>query len=122
MAAESTDLIYLDFNATTPILPEVLEVMLPYLRDDFGNPSSDHPKGTRARDGVEAARSQVAPAARRSGRRCSGGRGRGGGGVGGPPAGGGRGGGGASGGPERPAGVAVSAAATTAMAAGAGRE
>jgi len=60
MAAESTDLIYLDFNATTPILPEVLEVMLPYLRDDFGNPSSDHPKGTRARDGVEAARSQVA--------------------------------------------------------------
>src|SRR6185503_15154689 len=60
MAAESTDLIYLDFNATTPILPEVLEVMLPYLRDDFGNPSSDHPKGTRARDGVEAARCQVA--------------------------------------------------------------
>jgi len=52
MAVESTDLIYLDFNATTPILPEVLEVMLPYLRDDFGNPSSDHPKGTRARDGV----------------------------------------------------------------------
>jgi cysteine desulfurase len=60
MAAESTDLIYLDFNATTPILPEVLEVMLPYLRDDFGNPSSDHPKGIRARDGVEAARCQVA--------------------------------------------------------------
>ena len=60
MASESTDLIYLDFNATTPILPEVLEVMLPYLRDDFGNPSSDHPKGTRARDGVEAARRQVA--------------------------------------------------------------
>jgi cysteine desulfurase len=60
MASESTDLIYLDFNATTPVLPEVLEVMLPYLRDDFGNPSSDHPKGTRARDGVEAARRQVA--------------------------------------------------------------
>lgn len=56
----AADLIYLDFNATTPILPEVLEAMLPYLREGFGNPSSDHPKGTRARDGIEAARRQVA--------------------------------------------------------------
>ena len=56
----AAELIYLDFNATTPILPEVLEAMLPYLRDGFGNPSSDHPKGTRARDAIELARRQVA--------------------------------------------------------------
>lgn len=56
----TTDAIYLDFNATTPILPEVLDAMLPYLRDGFGNPSSDHPQGIRAREGVELARGQVA--------------------------------------------------------------
>lgn len=54
------DLVYLDFNATTPILPEVLDAMLPYLRDRFGNPSSDHPYGRRARRAVETARAQVA--------------------------------------------------------------
>lgn len=32
--------IYLDYNATTPIAPEVVDAMLPYLRDHFGNPSS----------------------------------------------------------------------------------
>ena len=38
-----TDLpIYLDYNATTPLDPAVLEAMLPYLRDHFGNPSSTH--------------------------------------------------------------------------------
>lgn len=56
----TTDAIYLDFNATTPILPEVLDAMLPYLRDGFGNPSSDHAQGIRAREGLELARSQVA--------------------------------------------------------------
>src|ERR1051325_6567283 len=60
MASETADPIYLDFNATTPILPEVLEAMLPYLRDGFGNPSSDHPKGIRAREAVETSRRQVA--------------------------------------------------------------
>lgn len=54
------DLVYLDFNATTPILPEVLDAMLPYLRDRFGNPSSDHPYGQRARRAIETARAQVA--------------------------------------------------------------
>jgi cysteine desulfurase len=56
----TTDAIYLDFNATTPILPEVLDAMLPYLREGFGNPSSDHAQGIRAREGVELARGQVA--------------------------------------------------------------
>ena len=38
-------LIYLDHNATTPVAPEVLDALLPYLRDQYGNPSSDHPAG-----------------------------------------------------------------------------
>lgn len=53
-------MIYLDHNATTPVLPEVLEAMLPYLRDQFGNPSSDHGVGRRSRDAVGRAREQVA--------------------------------------------------------------
>lgn len=52
--------IYLDHNATTPLLPEVVEAMLPYLREHFGNPSSAHPYGLRARDAVARARRQVA--------------------------------------------------------------
>ena len=52
--------IYLDYNATTPLLPQVVEAMLPYLRDHFGNPSSGHIYGRRARDAVETARAQVA--------------------------------------------------------------
>ena len=52
--------VYLDHNATTPVAPEVLEVMLPFLREDCGNPSSIHRKGTRARDPVESARRRVA--------------------------------------------------------------
>lgn len=52
--------VYLDHNATTPLLPEVVDAMLPYLRDHFGNPSSDHPYGTRARSAVARAREQVA--------------------------------------------------------------
>ena len=52
--------IYLDHNATTPLLPEVVEAMLPYLWEHFGNPSSGHVYGRRARDAVEAARAQVA--------------------------------------------------------------
>lgn len=53
-------MIYLDHNATTPVLSEVLEAMLPFLREQFGNPSSDHAVGRRARDAVERAREQVA--------------------------------------------------------------
>jgi len=52
--------IYLDHNATTPILPDVIEAMLPCLREHFGNPSSSHVYGRRAHDAVEHARRQVA--------------------------------------------------------------
>lgn len=52
--------IYLDHNATTPLDPRVLEAMLPALRDDFGNPSSIHAHGQRARAIVEDARAEVA--------------------------------------------------------------
>jgi cysteine desulfurase len=52
--------IYLDYNATTPLRVEVLDVMLPYLRDHFGNPSSVHWAGRRAKQGLEDAREQVA--------------------------------------------------------------
>lgn len=53
-------IIYLDNNATTPILPEVLDAMLPYLREHFGNPSSGHAYGQIALAAVERARAQVA--------------------------------------------------------------
>lgn len=53
-------MVYLDHNATTPLAPEVLEAMLPYLRDRFGNPSSAHRAGRDAHDAIERARSQVA--------------------------------------------------------------
>ena len=57
----TTDMpIYLDHNATTPLLPEVVEAMLPYLREHFGNPSSTHPYGRRAHKAVDRARTQVA--------------------------------------------------------------
>jgi cysteine desulfurase len=52
--------VYLDYNATTPVAPEVLEAMLPWLRDGFGNPSSTHPWGRRAAAAVARARAQVA--------------------------------------------------------------
>ncbi len=55
-----TGRIYLDYNATTPIAPEVARAMSPYLDDAYGNPSSLHWAGLPARDAVEAARSQVA--------------------------------------------------------------
>ena len=52
--------IYLDYNATTPIDPAVLEAMLPYLKGNFGNPSSTHVFGQTAHTAVEQARGQVA--------------------------------------------------------------
>ena len=52
--------VYLDNGATTPLLPEVREVMMPYLGDVFGNPSSLHDWGDGARDVLESARKQVA--------------------------------------------------------------
>jgi cysteine desulfurase len=52
--------VYLDYNATTPVDPAVLETMLPYLSDHFGNPSSAHAYGHTAGEAVEKARCQVA--------------------------------------------------------------
>ncbi|HAF61861.1 MAG TPA: selenide, water dikinase SelD [Anaerolineaceae bacterium] len=52
--------VYLDYNATTPIAPQVAEAMRPYIYENFGNPSSSHAYGTAAKKGVEKARRQVA--------------------------------------------------------------
>jgi cysteine desulfurase len=51
--------VYLDHNASTPVHPDVIQAMLPYFGERFGNPSSVHGFGRDARDGVEAAREQV---------------------------------------------------------------
>ncbi len=56
----NSEVIYLDHNATTPILHEVFDAMLPYLREHFGNPSSEHIYGRRAHEATEHARNQVA--------------------------------------------------------------
>jgi len=52
--------IYLDHNASTPVHPEVVEAMLPYFSERFGNPSSVHGFGREAREGLESARDQIA--------------------------------------------------------------
>ena len=52
--------IYLDHNATTPILPEVLDAMMPYLTTEWGNPSSAYKFGSKLKSVVETAREQVA--------------------------------------------------------------
>ena len=52
--------IYLDHNASTPVRPEVLEAMLPYFTEHYGNASSAHAFGQSARGGVEEARAKVA--------------------------------------------------------------
>ncbi len=51
---------YFDHNATTPIDAHVLQAMMPYLRDEYGNASSRHDAGTRARTAINVAREQVA--------------------------------------------------------------
>jgi cysteine desulfurase len=53
-------MIYLDHNATTPVRPEVLDALLPWLRDGYGNPNSVYAFGQKARAAVERAREQVA--------------------------------------------------------------
>jgi len=52
--------IYLDYNGTTPLDPEVIEAMRPFLETEFGNPSSSHWYGIKPKQAVEAARKQVA--------------------------------------------------------------
>lgn len=52
--------IYLDHNATTPILPEVLEAMMPYFTTEWGNPSSSYKFGSKLKAVIETAREQVA--------------------------------------------------------------
>jgi cysteine desulfurase len=52
--------VYLDNNATTPVAPEVFEAMKPYFLDDYGNASSVHRYGQRARAAIEASREQLA--------------------------------------------------------------
>lgn len=53
-------MIYLDYNATTPVLPEVLEAMMPYFTTEWGNPSSTYKFGYKIKTAIETAREQVA--------------------------------------------------------------
>jgi len=53
-------MIYLDYNATTPIAPEVLEAMMPYLTNEWGNPSSTYKFGSKLKGIIETARAQAA--------------------------------------------------------------
>lgn len=53
-------MIYLDNAATTAVDPRVLESMLPYLQDQYGNPSASNPSGERAQDAITTAKTQVA--------------------------------------------------------------
>jgi len=55
-----SDPVYLDYNATTPVAPEVAEAMQPFLHAQFGNPSSSHDRGQSARAAVFEARCAVA--------------------------------------------------------------
>jgi cysteine desulfurase len=55
-----TFVIYLGHNATPPVLPEVLEAMMPYLTTEWGNPSSAYKFGAKLKSVIETAREQVA--------------------------------------------------------------
>ena len=52
--------IYLDFNATTPIAPSVVEAMTPFFTNHYGNPSSNHALGRAAGEAIEDARCKLA--------------------------------------------------------------
>ena len=52
-------MIYLDYNATTPVLPEVFEAMRPYFCEEWGNPSSAYKFGLKIKSVIETARPQV---------------------------------------------------------------
>lgn len=60
MPISAKSLIYLDHNATTPVDPEAVKAMMPYLREEFGNPSSGYGLGKDAGRGVDLARQEVA--------------------------------------------------------------
>lgn len=55
----TSDPVYLDYQATTPADPRVVDAMLPFLTQDYGNPSSSHAAGRRAASGIEAARAEL---------------------------------------------------------------
>ncbi|MBR9977874.1 MAG: cysteine desulfurase, partial [Bacteroidetes bacterium] len=57
---ETVKPVYLDYNATTPVLPQVADAMRPFLEEHFGNPSSTHWYGSTTKSAVERARKQVA--------------------------------------------------------------
>lgn len=58
--ANTLEMIYFDHNATTPVLPEVIAAMLPYLAENWGNPSSSYRFGSGLKTEIETARSQIA--------------------------------------------------------------
>lgn len=60
MASSGSEIIYLDHAATTPVAPEVVEAMLPYFTEKYGNPSSVYSLGREAAAALNAAREQVA--------------------------------------------------------------
>jgi cysteine desulfurase len=60
MKSESCSFIYLDHNATTPVDPSAAAAMMPFMHEEFGNPSSPYPLGTRAKDRLEQCRQEVA--------------------------------------------------------------
>lgn len=60
MEKQNSHFIYLDHNATTKPAPEVLKAMMPYLEEEFGNPSSSYLLGKRAKQGLEQVRGEVA--------------------------------------------------------------
>jgi cysteine desulfurase len=60
MKRNDKNLIYLDHNATTPVAPEAVKAMMPYMENEFGNPSSGDALGERASRGVGEARKDVA--------------------------------------------------------------
>ena len=60
LRSERGDAIYLDYNATTPVDPEVFQAMMPWFQESFGNSASQHGHGRAAAEVVETARQQVA--------------------------------------------------------------
>ncbi|MCA8939011.1 MAG: aminotransferase class V-fold PLP-dependent enzyme, partial [Planctomycetes bacterium] len=56
-----SQLVYMDYQATTPLDPRVLDAMMPFLKNEFGNAASrNHPFGWNAEKAVDRAREQVA--------------------------------------------------------------